>query len=97
MELGDMARALRKLPDTQREALILVAAGGMSYQDAAKICDVAIGTVKSRVARARRALINILDGNDTLQNAARPAEGEAAKEIMSQLDSLVPDRKKNGV
>ena len=53
--------------------------------------------MKSRVARARRALINILDGNDSLQGTARPAQGDAAKEIMSQLDDLVPDRgKKNG-
>ena len=96
-ELSDTARALRCLSDEQREALILVGAGGFSYEDAAAICHCAVGTVKSRVARARRALINILDGNDTLQNAARPAEGEAAKEIMSQLDSLVPDRKKNSV
>src|SRR6185312_4635338 len=95
-ELSDTSRALRQLPDEQREALILVGAGGFSYEDAAAICHCAVGTVKSRVARARRALINILDGNDSLQGTARPAQGDAAKEIMSQLDNLVPDRgKKN--
>jgi RNA polymerase sigma-70 factor (ECF subfamily) len=96
-DLSDTARALRCLSDEQREALILVGAGGFSYEDAAAICHCAVGTVKSRVARARRALINILDGNDSLQGTARPAQGDAAKEIMSQLDDLVPDRgKKNG-
>jgi RNA polymerase sigma-70 factor (ECF subfamily) len=95
-ELSDTARALRCLSDEQREALILVGAGGFSYEDAAAICHCAVGTVKSRVARARRALINILDGKDTLQGAERPAEGDAAKEIMSQLDHLVPDRNKTG-
>ena len=94
-ELSDTARALRCLSDEQREALILVGAGGFSYEDAAAICHCAVGTVKSRVARARRALINVLDGKDTLQGAARPTGGEAAKEIMSQLDSLVPERDKN--
>jgi RNA polymerase sigma-70 factor (ECF subfamily) len=95
-ELSDTARALRCLSDEQREALILVGAGGFSYEDAAAICHCAVGTVKSRVARARRALINILDGNDSLQGTSRPAQGDAAKEIMSQLDDLVPDRKKSG-
>jgi RNA polymerase sigma-70 factor (ECF subfamily) len=96
-ELSDTARALRCLSDEQREALILVGAGGFSYEDAAAICHCAVGTVKSRVARARRALINILDGNESLQGTERPTGGDAAKEIMSQLDSLVPDRdKKNG-
>ena len=96
-ELSDTARALRCLSDEQREALILVGAGGFSYEDAAAICHCAVGTVKSRVARARRALINILDGNDSLHGTSRPAQGDAAKEIMSQLDNLVPDRgKKNG-
>src|SRR3982751_2079431 len=87
-ELSDTARALSCLSDEQREALILVGAGGFSYEDAAAICHCAVGTVKSRVARARRALINILDGDDTLQNTARPAEGDAAREIMAQLDRL---------
>src|SRR6201995_3170976 len=58
-ELSDTSRALRQLPDEQREALILVGAGGFSYEDAAAICHCAVGTVKSRVARARKALIAI--------------------------------------
>jgi len=89
-ELSDTVRALRHLSDEQREALILVGAGGFSYEEAAAICKCAIGTVKSRVARARKALIDILDGGDTLGDSARPAEGDAAREIMAQLDRLSP-------
>src|SRR6201986_4229328 len=89
-ELSDTARALRVLTDEQREALILVGAGGFSYEDAAEICNCAVGTVKSRVARARKALIAILDGDEALPNTERPAEGEAARDIMAQLDSLAP-------
>src|SRR5689334_24214235 len=89
-ELSDTARALRVLTDEQREALILVGAGGFSYEDAAAICKCAVGTVKSRVARARKTLIDILDGDDTLEDVARPAEGDAAREIMAQLDKLSP-------
>ena len=89
-ELSDTVRALRRLSDEQREALILVGAGGFSYEDAAAICKCAVGTVKSRVARARKTLIDILDGDNRLGDAARPAEGDAAREIMAQLDRLSP-------
>ena len=47
--------------------------------------------MKSRVARARRALIAILDGDETLGSESRAASGDAAKEIMAELDRLVPD------
>jgi len=89
-ELSDTARALTSLSDEQREALILVGAGGFSYEDAAAICHCAVGTVKSRVARARKTLIAILEGEDPLPPSAQPAEGDAANEIMAQLDRLAP-------
>ncbi len=89
-ELSDTTRALRALSDEQREALILVGAGGFSYEDAARICNCAVGTVKSRVARARRALISILEGQEPLPPSERAAQGDAANEIMAQLDRLAP-------
>jgi RNA polymerase sigma-70 factor, ECF subfamily len=92
-ELSDLSRGLRHLSDEQREALILVGAGGFSYEEAAHICKCAVGTVKSRVARARKALLEIMEGGDTLNNVTRPAEGEAAREIMAQLDRLAPPQK----
>jgi RNA polymerase sigma-70 factor (ECF subfamily) len=87
-DLSDTARALRNLPDEQREALILVGAGGFSYAEAAAICHCAVGTVKSRVARARKALMEILEGQGTLPPTQRPEEGDAARDIMAQLDQL---------
>lgn len=97
-ELSDTARALKALPTEQREALILVGAGGFAYEDAARICGCAVGTVKSRVARARRALVAILDSDRVLPPAHRPAPGDAAREIMSQLDRLTPaDRDRSDV
>src|ERR1041385_782095 len=89
-ELSDTARALSCLSAEQREALILVGAGGFSYEDAANICDCAVGTVKSRVARARKSLMAILDGEERLPQATQPTEGDAANEIMAQLDRLAP-------
>jgi RNA polymerase sigma-70 factor (ECF subfamily) len=61
MELSDTLRALQFLPDALREALILVGAGGCSCEEAARIFDCPVGTVKSRVSRGRRALLAILD------------------------------------
>lgn len=89
-ELSDTARALSCLSDEQREALILVGAGGFSYEDAARICNCAVGTVKSRVARARKSLISILEGEEALPPAVQPTEGDAANEILAQLDRLAP-------
>jgi RNA polymerase sigma-70 factor (ECF subfamily) len=62
LELADTVRALQQLPDALREALLLVGAGGCSCEEAAAICGCAVGTVRSRVWRARQALAAILDG-----------------------------------
>jgi RNA polymerase sigma-70 factor, ECF subfamily len=90
VQLSDTARALRALPAEQREALILVGAGGFSYEDAASISNCAVGTVKSRVARARKALISALDGKGPLPDEPRLAGRDATNEIMAQLDRLAP-------
>jgi RNA polymerase sigma-70 factor (ECF subfamily) len=90
-ELSDTARALTVLSDEQREALILVGAGGFSYEDAAAICKCAVGTVKSRVARARKTMLAILEGEEPLPQASRPQEGDAAHDILAQLDRLAPN------
>jgi len=61
LELNDVRMALKMLPDVQREALVMVGAGGCSYEEAAAIAGVAVGTVKSRVCRARMALQAVLE------------------------------------
>lgn len=60
MDLADFRRALMDLPDEQREALLLVGASGFSYEEAAEICGCAVGTIKSRVSRARSRLQIVL-------------------------------------
>ena len=60
IEFEEFRAALDKLPQDQREALILVGASGFSYEDAAAICGCAVGTIKSRVNRARSKLSNLL-------------------------------------
>jgi RNA polymerase sigma-70 factor (ECF subfamily) len=60
MDLLDFNSALQQLPTDQREALILIGASGLSYEEAAGICGCAIGTMKSRVNRARNRLAELL-------------------------------------
>jgi RNA polymerase sigma-70 factor (ECF subfamily) len=60
VEFGELMTALDKLPPDQREALILVGASGFSYEEAAEICGCAIGTIKSRVNRARTRLFELM-------------------------------------
>ncbi len=60
MDLSDFLTALQQLPTDQREALVLVGAEGFSYEEVAAISDCAVGTIKSRVNRARHRLSEIL-------------------------------------
>jgi RNA polymerase sigma-70 factor, ECF subfamily len=60
MDLLDFHAALQLLPSDQREALILIGASGLSYEEAAGICGCAIGTMKSRVNRARNRLAELM-------------------------------------
>jgi RNA polymerase sigma-70 factor, ECF subfamily len=77
--LDELRMALGQLPAEQREALILVGAGGFAYEEAAAICDCAVGTVKSRVSRARKALQIILERGDYER------DGKSASEAMSSI------------
>jgi RNA polymerase sigma-70 factor, ECF subfamily len=60
LDVEDLKVALTKLPIEQREALLLVAAQGFSYEEAARICGTRIGTLKSRIHRARAELAVLL-------------------------------------
>ena len=62
INVGDVAKALQKLPAEQREVLLLVGANGLSYEEAAEVIGCAMGTVKSRLARGRTALAALIDG-----------------------------------
>lgn len=64
LQMMDFKTAFDQLPDEQREALILVGANGFAYEDAAEMCGVATGTIKSRVNRARAKLTELLELDD---------------------------------
>jgi RNA polymerase sigma-70 factor (ECF subfamily) len=98
VELGDMQRALMHLPQPQREALILVGAGGFAYEEAAEICGCAVGTLKSRGARGRVALEALLsDGKlPSRRDHETDANKTALQTIMSEVDDLSRDRDPSG-
>ncbi len=84
--LDELRQALSMLPPEQREALILVGAGGFAYEEAAAICGCAVGTVKSRVSRARRALQGILDRGEYDRDGK--AAGDAMNAILADAERL---------
>ena len=86
LELDEVSRALAKLPEDQREALILIGAGGLSYEEVSEICGCAIGTIKSRVSRARDRLAALLEDVPYDQYDMLPANSMG--NLIAQLDSL---------
>jgi RNA polymerase sigma-70 factor, ECF subfamily len=80
LDLADFRSALSTLPSDQREALVLVGAEGFSYEEAAQICGCAVGTIKSRVNRARNRLVELL-GDDELRSHGANFEGETGQKV----------------
>jgi RNA polymerase sigma-70 factor (ECF subfamily) len=62
IHVADVERALQQLPAEQREVLLMIGANGVSYEEAAEVIGCALGTVKSRLARGRKALALLIDG-----------------------------------
>lgn len=87
LHLSDMHRALLTLPPERREALLLVGAGGFSYEEAAQICNCAVGTIKSRVGRARAALTQMIENGLLPRRSTEDAVAHDA--IMGELDDTV--------
>ena len=88
--LDELRLGLAKLPSEQREALVLVGAGGFAYEEAAEICGCAVGTVKSRVSRARRALQAILDDGAYERDGGSAAD--AMRAILADAERLSTGR-----
>ncbi|WP_297515008.1 sigma-70 family RNA polymerase sigma factor [uncultured Caulobacter sp.] len=84
--LDDLRQAMLMLPEQQREALILIGAGGFSYEEAAEMIGVAVGTVKSRVSRARADLVRIFETGDYARDG-KPVH-EAMGSMLQALERL---------
>jgi RNA polymerase sigma-70 factor (ECF subfamily) len=90
IELDELRRAMAMLPDDQREALILIGAAGLSYEEAAEITGVPSGTVKSRVSRARDRLALIFAEGDITADKLPPHAAMDA--IFAQMNDYVRPR-----
>jgi RNA polymerase sigma-70 factor (ECF subfamily) len=86
LELNDLRRAMNMLPKEQCEALTLIGAAGLSYEEAAEVCGVAVGTMKSRVSRARSRLVAILEEGDLVDDDVLP--GAAMGALMARAARL---------
>ena len=73
--MHSLQAALQKLPTEHREALILVGAAGLSYEEAAEICGCALGTIKSRVNRARGRLLKLMEADAVTDTFAESVMG----------------------
>lgn len=84
MDLLDFRNAFDELSDDQKEALVLVGAEGFSYEEVAEICGCAVGTVKSRVNRARGALAKKLGFDAATGDALPIAQFRPAERLVSR-------------
>jgi RNA polymerase sigma-70 factor, ECF subfamily len=92
LEFCDFRRAFWQLGEDHREVLMLVGASGLSYEEAARICNCAVGTIKSRVSRARQELTKLLS-EDTLQisrGGSPPIAETDAAETLKPKRNLEP-------
>jgi RNA polymerase sigma-70 factor (ECF subfamily) len=88
VHLNELRRGLDMLKDDQREAIILVGASGLSYEEAAEICDCAVGTIKSRVSRARKALETIMTSGNFNTDADDVRAINAMDAILGEAEAL---------
>jgi RNA polymerase sigma-70 factor (ECF subfamily) len=86
VEYREFREALAQLPQDQREALVLVGASGFSYEEAANICGCAVGTIKSRVGRARAALTTMIEEGTIPERSLD--DPSAHRAILEELDEV---------
>ena len=84
LQMREFLGALQILPPEQREALILVGASGLSYEEAAEVIGTRVGTVKSRVSRARARLETLMEGGEGFDR-----DDSAVAKSMNQLRKAI--------
>lgn len=87
LELDELRRALSMLSSNHREAIILIGAAGLSYEEAAEITNTPVGTLKSRVSRARDQLALFYAESCIAKDGCEPAEAMTA--IFNQIDEYL--------
>lgn len=90
LDLTDLMRAFDELAPEQREALILTV-GEFSYEEAAAICGCAVGTIKSRISRARKQLQQLVEGSGGKLAVRTQAQEDAADVFLKKLGGQTLD------
>ena len=94
VEVAEIASALQLMSVEHREILVLVSAAGLSYEEAAAVCDCAVGTIKSRLNRARAELKRVLGHSQAMRQRAHAAETARNREpaVGQAVAKALPDR-----
>lgn len=88
-DCSDAIKHLFQLNRDQRDVFILVVAVGYSYEEAAKICNCSVGTIKSRINRARAALTERLSGDEGSDEGTGHMSFHALQDVLGYADKLV--------
>ncbi len=83
LQLRDLERAIARLPEEQRQVILLVGLEGMRYEEVAKVLGIPIGTVRSRLSRGRDMLRELMDMKDDAEIAAhkRPIAASSRRAV----------------
>lgn len=87
-DFARMERLISQLPDDQRDALILILAAGMTYDEAGEVCGCSAGTIKSRVSRARETVKRRFVSSERSSYAVKRPEGQGLPALLHRLDEL---------
>jgi RNA polymerase sigma-70 factor, ECF subfamily len=93
LELRDLERAIGKLPDAQRSVILLVGLEGMRYEEVAVVLNVPVGTIRSRLSRARESLRRLTDGVPEEENRAARLQGSdnASRPMVAGITEIRAD------
>ena len=94
LELRDLERAIGKLPDAQRSVILLVGLEGMRYEEVSVVLNVPVGTIRSRLSRARESLRRLTDSlpEEETRTARLPASPSASRHIAAGTNQTRADR-----
>jgi RNA polymerase sigma-70 factor (ECF subfamily) len=88
LQLRDLERAIAKLRKEERSVILLVGLEGLVYEDAARILDLPVGTVRSRLSRGRKQLRELIDGNKEPKRRLRPADHNQTRRDRSAMGTI---------
>jgi RNA polymerase sigma-70 factor, ECF subfamily len=87
-DFARMEHLISQLPDDQRDALILILAAGMTYDEAGEVCGCSAGTIKSRVSRARETVKRRFVSSERSSYVVKRPEGQGLPALLNRIDEL---------